>query len=113
RRTRSRKAALLATDGILGGFLQATAADPTPTSSVVRTSPLEPLARCVDALSGDPRFAHHRITRPHPLICMARKDGRVVLVTLAAAWDHGRDVLRPYATRFAEGQAMLILLGRP
>jgi hypothetical protein len=97
--------------------MEAREADPTPApapaSAVSRTSSLDPVARCVDSLQSDPRQTQSLITRPHPLLCMVRREARVVLVTLAATWDHGRDVLRPFATRFAEGQAMLILLGRP
>jgi len=36
-----------------------------------------------------------------------------VLITLGSTWDHGRDALRPFAARFADGHAMLVLLGRP
>src|SRR6266566_4850017 len=85
----------------------------TPPASTVRTISLEPLSRCLDILHADPRQTPSLVTRPHPLICMVRRDARVVLITLAAAWDHGRDILRPFASRFADGQAMLILLGRP
>jgi HD-GYP domain-containing protein (c-di-GMP phosphodiesterase class II) len=94
--------------------MQRTAADPAPTSSVEpKTSPFEPILRCLATLQADPRQAQSIVTRPHPLVCMVRRDTRVVLLTLAATWDHGRDVLRPFASRFAEAQAMLILLGRP
>ena len=84
-----------------------------PSSSVVRTSPLDPIARCVDALQADPRQTTSRVTRPHPLLCMVRREARIVLITLASTWDRGRDVLRPFANRFAEGHALLVLLGRP
>jgi HD-GYP domain-containing protein (c-di-GMP phosphodiesterase class II) len=86
---------------------------PAPASAVVRTSPLDPITRCVDVLRVDPRQTQSLVTRPHPLLCMVRREARVVLITVAATWDHGRDALRPFATRFAEGQAMLVLLGRP
>jgi HD-GYP domain-containing protein (c-di-GMP phosphodiesterase class II) len=94
--------------------MEAREAEPTPApASSARTSPLEPIAHCVHALQTDPREAQSIVTRPHPLLCMVRREARVVLITLAATWDHGRDVLRPFAAHFAEGQAMLILLGRP
>jgi HD-GYP domain-containing protein (c-di-GMP phosphodiesterase class II) len=95
--------------------MEAREADPigTPPTRAVRTSSLEPLSRCFDILRADPRQASSFITQPHPLLCMVRRDARVVLVTLAAAWDHGRDILRPFAARFADGHAMLILLGHP
>src|SRR5690242_15822356 len=53
------------------------------------------------------------VTRPHPLLVMARRESLIVLVTVAATWDAGRDVLTPFTAHFAEGRAMLVLLGRP
>jgi HD-GYP domain-containing protein (c-di-GMP phosphodiesterase class II) len=79
----------------------------------MRTSSLDPIAKCAESLQADPRQTQSLVTRPHPLLCVVRREARVVLITVAATWDHGRDVLRPFATRFAEGQAMLVLLGRP
>ncbi|HKQ70595.1 MAG TPA: HD domain-containing phosphohydrolase [Polyangiaceae bacterium] len=73
----------------------------------------DPISRCSTILRRDPRQAHAIVTRPHPLICMVRRESRVVLLTAAPAWDHGRDVFRPFAPRFADGQAMLVILGRP
>ena len=53
------------------------------------------------------------VTRPHPLLVTVRKDALVVLIAPAAVWDHAREILRPFTATFAEGQAMLVLLGRP
>ena len=75
--------------------------------------PLDLVARCAAVLGGDARQAPTIVTRPHPLLVMARRDARIVLVTIAATWDGGREVLAPFATHFAEGRAMLVLLGRP
>src|SRR5262245_48156613 len=97
--------------------MEARQADPTPApepaSAVMRTSSLDPITRCVEALQADPRQTSSLVPRPHPLLCMVRREARVVLITVAATWDHGRDALRPFASRFAERQAMLILLSRP
>jgi HD-GYP domain-containing protein (c-di-GMP phosphodiesterase class II) len=94
---------------------EATGADPLATApkSAVPTSPLELLSRRVDGLRMDPRLTQSLVTRSHPLICMVRRETKTVLITPAIVWDHGRDILRPFSTRFAEGQAMLIVLGRP
>lgn len=63
-------------------------------------------------LTSDARFASISISRPHPLVVMARHGKRTVLLAPGSVWDRGRDVLRPYLARFANGDAMLILLGR-
>ena len=77
------------------------------------TRPLDIIARCAALLGADPRQATTIITRPHPLLVMARRDTRIALVTMAATWDAGREVLAPFSAHFAEGRAMLVLLGRP
>ena len=63
-------------------------------------------------LATDPRLAAV-VMRPHPLLVTVRKDAQIVLIAPAAVWDHARETLRPFTASFAEGQAMLILLGRP
>jgi HD-GYP domain-containing protein (c-di-GMP phosphodiesterase class II) len=75
--------------------------------------PLDGIAACAVTLQSDPRQAQSIVARPHPLLCAVRRDARIVLIAPAAAWDHGRDVFRPFASQFADGHAMLILLGRP
>jgi HD-GYP domain-containing protein (c-di-GMP phosphodiesterase class II) len=81
---------------------------------------LRPAARAVvgglDAvaamLSSDARFSDYAVSRPHPLVLLVRKGDKTVLLAPGSVWDRGRDVLRPYVTRFVAGNAMLILLGR-
>ena len=75
--------------------------------------PLDLIARCAAVLGADSRQATTIITRPHPLLVMARRETRVVLVTVAATWDAGREILAPFSAHFAENRAMLVLLGRP
>ena len=72
-----------------------------------------PIARAAELLGSDPRFSAWQVTRPHPLLVMVREDARIVVVSTADVWDKGRDLLRPYAQRTAEGDAALILVGRP
>jgi HD-GYP domain-containing protein (c-di-GMP phosphodiesterase class II) len=74
---------------------------------------LDLVTRCAAVLGADSRQAATIVTRPHPLLVMARRDALVVLVTVAATWDEGREVLAPFSAHFAEGRAMLVLLGRP
>ncbi|HMJ50742.1 MAG TPA: HD domain-containing phosphohydrolase [Polyangiaceae bacterium] len=77
------------------------------------TRTLDLVAQCAAVLAADPRQKAAIVTRPHPLLAMVRRDALLVLVTVAATWDRGREVLAPFAPHFAEGRAMLILLGRP
>ena len=74
--------------------------------------PLATMAWVANRLAIDGRLARV-VTRPHPLLVTIRKDALVVLLAPAAVWDHARELLRPFAASFAEGQAMLIFLGRP
>ena len=78
-----------------------------------KARPLDLVARCAAVIGADQRQAGTIVTRPHPLLVMARRGARIVLVTVAATWDAGREVLLPFASHFAEGRAMLVLLGRP
>ena len=70
------------------------------------------MAWVMGRLATDARLARV-VTRPHPLLVTVRNEALVVLITPAAVWDHAREILRPFAGSFAEGHAMLILLGRP
>ncbi len=72
--------------------------------------PIEPIFA---ALKTDPRLAGETITRPHPLLAMLAREEYVVVVAPAAVWDRGRELLKPFASRFAEATALLVLLGRP
>ena len=74
---------------------------------------LAPIANLLARLRADARLAGRRIVRPHPLLITIEKEGRFVVLAPAAAWDRGREVLRPFAERLADGTALMILLGRP
>lgn len=71
------------------------------------------IARVAELLSSDARFAAFQIARPHPLLVMVRSETRFVVVASADVWDKGRDLLRPYGPKAAEGEALLVLLGKP
>jgi HD-GYP domain-containing protein (c-di-GMP phosphodiesterase class II) len=75
--------------------------------------PFEPAARTFERLAADPRLTGHVVVRPHPLVVMVRRGEHAVLVAPAAAWDEGRDALRPFAAKLASSEALLLLLGRP
>ena len=84
----------------------------SPGSTTAPEGILATMAWVTGRLGVDPRLARV-VTRPHPLLVTVRKDSLVVLIAPAAVWDHAREILRPFTASFAEGQAMLILLGRP
>jgi HD-GYP domain-containing protein (c-di-GMP phosphodiesterase class II) len=79
--------------------------------------------RVADLLQRDARFASDVLTRPHALLVVAWRtlsapSGRaqertVVVVAPAALWDRARELLAPFTERFAEGTALLVLVGRP
>jgi HD-GYP domain-containing protein (c-di-GMP phosphodiesterase class II) len=71
------------------------------------------LATAVDRLAAEPRLFDCIVSRPHPLLGVVRRGPLFVLIAPAAVWSRGREVLRPFAAKFAEGEAMLLLLGRP
>jgi HD-GYP domain-containing protein (c-di-GMP phosphodiesterase class II) len=77
------------------------------------TLPRSPIDSTFAALKTDPRLAGETVTRPHPLLAMLAREEYVVVVAPAAIWDYGRELLKPFAPRFAEATALLVLLGRP
>ena len=78
--------------------------------SVGPRGPIEPIFH---ALKTDPRLAGETVTRPHPLLAMLAREDYAVVIAPAAVWDRGRELLKPFAHRFAEATALLVLLGRP
>lgn len=64
------------------------------------------------ALRTDRRLGAASAFRPHPLIVTVRRGGHFVVIAPAAVWDRGREALRPFAARLADGSAILILVGR-
>lgn len=72
------------------------------------------MARLFDALAGDARRAGGDVvTRPHPLVLALRRGDLMVVVAPGRVWERGRELLRPFAERFADGRAMLVLTGCP
>ena len=79
--------------------------------------------RVADVLGRDARFTTDVLTRPHALLVVATRimsvpSGRAqerLMVVLAPGglWDRARELLAPFAERFAEGTALLVLVGRP
>jgi HD-GYP domain-containing protein (c-di-GMP phosphodiesterase class II) len=79
--------------------------------------------RVAALLRRDARLASDEVTRPHAALAvvwrtLATPNGRArerlcVVFAPAAVWQRARDVLAPFAPRLAEGDAMVVLVGRP
>ncbi|HEY3819597.1 MAG TPA: HD domain-containing phosphohydrolase [Polyangiaceae bacterium] len=79
--------------------------------------------RVAELLQRDARLATDLVTRPHELLVtawrtLAAPNGRAqeqlcVVFAPAALWDKARELLSPFTGRFAEGEALLVLVGRP
>lgn len=77
------------------------------------SSVVQQLTRLGDALGHDPRLGNEIVTRPHPLLLAVTRDDLMVVLAPAIVWDRGRELLKPFAARFADSTAMLILMGYP
>ena len=62
------------------------------------------MTRLFDELTRDPRLANEIVTRPHPLLITANRDELTVVVAPAAVWERGRELLKPFTHRFADGR---------
>ena len=71
------------------------------------------VAELAGRLAADPRLADRVVTRPHPLLTVVRQERLFVVIAPAAVWERGREVLRPFGPLLAEGDALLVLVGRP
>jgi HD-GYP domain-containing protein (c-di-GMP phosphodiesterase class II) len=70
-------------------------------------------ANVAETIAGDARLQADNVTRPHPLLVMVARGEHALLIAPAAVWEKGRDLLKPFADRLADGTAALILLGTP
>jgi HD-GYP domain-containing protein (c-di-GMP phosphodiesterase class II) len=84
--------------------------DPHEAEGVEATSTV---ARLLGQLRADGRFSSRIVTLPHPLLLLVRDGDRIVVVAPAQAWDHGRELFRPFASHFGEAKAALVLMGTP
>jgi len=74
---------------------------------------VDQLGSLADWLARHPNQSGDTLTRPHPLLLLARRAGFLVVIAPAVVWDKGRDLLAPYLEQFASVEARLVLLGRP
>ena len=87
--------------------------EPVPLETPGSIGPPGPFDHVYATLKGEPRLRGEIVTRPHPLLAMLSRGDYVVVLAPAAVWDHGRDLLKPFAPRFAEATALLLLIGHP
>src|SRR5512143_2321698 len=80
-------------------------------SARARTS-VDALGVLAERIGHDPRLDGVVVTRPHPLLVMVRRGPYAALLAPAVVWDKGRELLEPYADRFAAYEMRLLLLGR-
>lgn len=73
---------------------------------------VEKMTKLFGELKDDDRI-NGVVTRPHPLLLAASRDELMVVVAPSDVWEKGRDLLKPFAKRFADSTAMVILLGYP
>jgi HD-GYP domain-containing protein (c-di-GMP phosphodiesterase class II) len=76
-----------------------------------------------DQLQREPRLAGDSVTRPHALLVvvwrtMVSSAGRArerlaVVFAPGALWDQAREMLSPFTGHFADGRALLVLVGLP
>ncbi len=71
------------------------------------------LSRLVDLMAVDGRFAGDLVTRPHQQLLQVRRGERFVTIAPAAIWDEDPLLLKPQFEKAVEGEAAIVLLGKP
>jgi HD-GYP domain-containing protein (c-di-GMP phosphodiesterase class II) len=71
------------------------------------------MTRLAEQLTSDARLTTSVVTRPHPLLVAVARDELMIVLAPAEVWDRGRELLKPFTGRLADGTAMLVLLGFP
>jgi HD-GYP domain-containing protein (c-di-GMP phosphodiesterase class II) len=74
---------------------------------------VDAMVRLAAAIAAETRLSDKFVSRPHPLLVMVRRGSFHVLFVPRTMWDHGRELLRPFADAIAAYETRLILLGRP
>ena len=71
------------------------------------------LSRVVDLMAVDGRFAGDVVSRPHQKLLLVRRGEHFVTLAPGEVWDEEPTLLRPHLEKAAEGEATIVLLGRP
>jgi HD-GYP domain-containing protein (c-di-GMP phosphodiesterase class II) len=91
----------------------ATYRGPEPSEVPGHAAELAFLDHLLERLRAEPRLASRAIVRPHPLLLSVRAESATLVIAPASVWDGARHLLRPFSAKLAEGEAALLLLGRP
>ena len=71
------------------------------------------LSRIADMMAVDGRFAADTVSRPHQRVLLVRRGEHYVALAPSEVWDDELSLLRPHLDKVVEGEAALVLLGRP
>ena len=95
--------------------MQSVGSSDTVPRSNGETAPLlvSKMNRLAGLLASDTRLVNETVSRPHPLLVAVTRDELMIVMAPAAVWDRGRELLKPFAARFADATSMLILIGYP
>lgn len=81
--------------------------------STVTESKRGGLSRIADLMAVDGRFAADQVSRPHQRLLMVRRGERFVTIAPADVWDDEPALLKPTLEKAADGNAAIVLLGKP
>jgi HD-GYP domain-containing protein (c-di-GMP phosphodiesterase class II) len=84
-----------------------------PNASPSSQALLDAVGHVVELLSTDPRLSQDVVTRPFPLLAMIARSDAAVILAPAKVWDSGRELLKPFTGKLADGKALLLLMGTP
>jgi HD-GYP domain-containing protein (c-di-GMP phosphodiesterase class II) len=71
------------------------------------------LTRLADGMAVDGRFAADVVSRPHQRLLMVRRGERFLTIAPGEVWDDEPTLLKPTLDKAAQGQAAVLLLGKP
>lgn len=71
------------------------------------------LSRLADLMALDGRFASDIVSRPHQRVLMIRRGERFVTLAPGEVWDDELALLKPTLGRVVDGEAAIVLLGKP
>ena len=97
--------------------------EPVARRSGPAVGPVETMDRVAETLRRDSRLTGDIVFRPHALLTVAwrtvstpsglSQERLAVVFAPAALWDRARELLVPFTQRFADGEALLVVVGRP
>jgi HD-GYP domain-containing protein (c-di-GMP phosphodiesterase class II) len=80
---------------------------------VSEDTPLGGLSRVADLMAVDGRFAGDVVSRPHQRLLVVRRGDAFVTLAAGEVWDEEPALLKPHLEKVVEGEAAIVLLGRP